>query len=882
MARRRLAATLSVLRIVNLRAIRRHSVRAVLAALSLGGGVAIVVAVMIETTSVRTAIDDVGYRIAGPAPLRIVGAATQGGIEPAVIDTARKVPGVSVLVPVIRAATLVRNGDRETFVLALGIDCSAQWLIDPKVCQPGQKEPQILATSTTLGRSLGTSATLATDVGQLSMPTLQQVPQLDTVNDGRVVVLPLSAAKAQFARSDRVDIVYVTVANKPGTSEVPRLSWPSWDLRWQPTWPPPGIRRGSSPKLRESGDMLEVRTRLANALGPGYSVLTRNDPARGFNVNIVIFPLLAIFALVAVGVGVILIAQLTRLSVEERRREIAIAAALGASPLSALSGFLAEAALLGAAGSVIGVLIGIVIARPVVASAGELTQLFVGVNVPVVVEPGVVAVGLGTGMLLAVLAAIGPSLSASNTAIATELSGRAAYEDAKSRNIWHKAAAQLAIGFAGLICVWLATASGGLEPWQAGLANVGVVIVIVGLLLAAAYLSAQVIASIRIPPDRSHGAALAVALTGLRTDESRTTAIAGAVAVPVAVATLLSGFLVAIDHGVAKVAQAQAAGRLVATTTRFSDWGSMDAKFSPAAVAKLSSLPGVDAIERMSEIEVTLANGSLAYVRAEDRPTFSYPVLAGQAPKMSVDADQLVIGGILARETGIRVGDTLLLGSGPKARKIVVGTIVATPEVGGRRIQMRYPLAEQIFGPQPASLVFVKPAANSTLDHIAAEIESSHFNQPVTVVDAAGYRAAVVSGESRFLAPLNTLKYGLLAIAFVSVSSTLLLLGIRRRREIALIQALGATPSKVFAVTTIEAVVASAVGALLGGVLSVAILEAVRRAAVVDVGSITPLIFPLSEATRYAVLAMLAAVFAAVVPAWKNTQAAPATVLRDE
>jgi putative ABC transport system permease protein len=628
--------------------------------------------------------------------------------------------------------------------------------------------------------------------------------------------------------------------------------------------------------------MLEVRTRLVNALGPGYSVLTRSDPARGFNVNTVIFPLLAIFALIAVGVGIILIAQLTRLSVEERRREIAIASALGASPLSALSGFLAEAALLGAAGSVIGVLIGIVIARPVVASAGELTQLFVGVNVPVVVEPGVVAVGLGTGVLLAVLAAIVPSLSASNTAIATELSGRAAYEDAKSRNIWHKAAALLAIGFAGLICVWLATASGGLEPWQAGLANVGVVIVIVGLLLAAAYLSAQVIASIRIPPGRSHGAALAVALTGLRTDESRTTAIAGAVAVPVAVATLLSGFLVAIDHGVAKVAQAQAAGRLVATTTRFSDWGSMDAKFSPATVAKLSSLPGVDAIERMSEIEVTLANGSLAYVRAEDRPTFSYPVLAGQAPKMSVDADQLVIGGILARETGIRVGDTLLLGSGPKARKIVVGTIVATPEVGGRRIQMRYPLAEQIFGPQPASLVFVKPAANSTLDHIAAEIESSHFNQPVTVVDAAGYRAAVVSGESRFLAPLNTLKYGLLAIAFVSVSSTLLLLGIRRRREIALIQALGATPSKVFAVTTIEAVVASAVGALLGGVLSVAILEAVRRAAVVDVGSITPLIFPLSEATRYAVLAMLAAVFAAVVPAWKSTQAAPATMLRDE
>ncbi|HUE35049.1 MAG TPA: FtsX-like permease family protein, partial [Mycobacterium sp.] len=165
---------------------------------------------------------------------------------------------------------------------------------------------------------------------------------------------------------------------------------------------------------------------------------------------------------------------------------------------------------------------------------------------------------------------------------------------------------------------------------------------------------------------------------------------------------------------------------------------------------------------------------------------------------------------------------------------------------------------------------------------IAAEIRSSHFNQPVKVVDAAGYRAAVASGESRFLTPLNTLKYGLLVIAFVSVTSTLLLLGIRRRREIALIQALGATPPKVFAVTTIEAVVASAAGALLGGVLSIAILDAVRHAAVVDVGSVTPLIFPLSDATRYAALAMMAAIFAAIVPAWKNTKAAPATELRDE
>jgi putative ABC transport system permease protein len=168
------------------------------------------------------------------------------------------------------------------------------------------------------------------------------------------------------------------------------------------------------------------------------------------------------------------------------------------------------------------------------------------------------------------------------------------------------------------------------------------------------------------------------------------------------------------------------------------------------------------------------------------------------------------------------------------------------------------------------------------LDQITSEINSTRFNQLVKVTDSAGYADATASGLGRFLTTLNALKYGLLAIAFVSVSATLLLVGMRRRREMALIQALGATRSKVFAVTTIEAIIASAVGAVLGAVLSVAIMESVRQAAVVNVGSVSPLTFPWMEAVKYSALATTAAILAAIVPAWKSTRAAPSTALRDE
>lgn len=843
MARGTLAATFGLLRIINFRAVRKHAFRAALAAFSLGGGVAVVVAVMIEVTSVSKAVEDVGYQIAGPAPLRVVGAATRGGINPTVVDDARAVPGVGAVVPVIRGVTMIRNDGKESFGLALGVDCSAQWIVDPKVCQAGQAEPPP-AISKSLGDSLNDSATLVTDVGQLSLEKFQRVSDLDDVNNGLVAVLPLSMAKVQFARGDRVDMLYVT--------------------------------------LDKDADAGEVQQRLKTTLGPTYNVQPRSEPAKGYNVNDVLLPLLGIFALISIGVGVILITQITRLSVEERRREIAIASALGASPASIMTGFLSEAALLGAVGSAMGVLTGIVISEPIVASASELTERFVGVTVPVILKPVILIVGIVAGIALAVGAAIGPALSASNTPIASELSGRAAQEQTTSRKIWFKALLLLAIGLSGVIAAWLATLSGALVAWQAIIADIGAVVALIGLLLATAYLSAQAITSVRPKPDKASGATLTIALNALRSDRSRTAAISGAIAVPVVVAILLSGFLVAIHIGATKVAESQADGRIAITTTQFADYGPIDARFAPQTVTKLNSVAGVEKTERMAEIEISLKDGSLAHIQAQDRPTFPFGLLAGQSPEASQKANQVVIGSVLAREKYLHIGDTLVFGSGLDAQAMSIGTIVATPEYGGRRIYMPYSIAEQIYGPQPAGLIFATPADGFTAGQVIENIQAAQFDQPLTAVDTDGYASDIATSIGRYLTPLNTLKYGLLAIAFISVLSTLLLVGIRRRREVALIQALGATRTRVFSITTIEAVVAGAAGGLFGAVLSIAISEAVRRAAVVNVGLITPLVFPWTDAVLYAVLATVAAVFAAIIPAWKSTRSTPATELRDE
>lgn len=74
------------------------------------------------------------------------------------------------------------------------------------------------------------------------------------------------------------------------------------------------------------------------------------------------------------------------------------------------------------------------------------------------------------------------------------------------------------------------------------------------------------------------------------------------------------------------VAQAQANDRVAVTTTRFSDYRALDAKFSPATLARLASLSGLGGVERTAEFEINTADGSLAAVQAQDRPDLSLRV----------------------------------------------------------------------------------------------------------------------------------------------------------------------------------------------------------------------------------------------------------------
>jgi len=98
-----------------------------------------------------------------------------------------------------------------------------------------------------------------------------------------------------------------------------------------------------------------------------------------------------------------------------------------------------------------------------------------------------------------------------------------------------------------------------------------------------------------------------------------------AVAVPVAIAMLLSGFLIAINRGSKNLAESQASGRLVATTTRFNRLGVAGRTIFTRHRSEARFATGVEAIERMVEIEISLRMDHRRTSTPRNQRAFPFP-----------------------------------------------------------------------------------------------------------------------------------------------------------------------------------------------------------------------------------------------------------------
>jgi putative ABC transport system permease protein len=111
-----------------------------------------------------------------------------------------------------------------------------------------------------------------------------------------------------------------------------------------------------------------------------------------------------------------------------------------------------------------------------------------------------------------------------------------------------------------------------------------------------------------------------------------------------------------------------------------------------------------------------------------------------------------------------------------------------------------------------------------------------------------------------------------MATAFVAVLTTLLLVGVQRRREFGLLAAVGMQPKELARMILAEAVLVAIVGSIVGIVVAVPMFGGLLLIAPVLLGWKEPFVVDPSTAVIYSVVALVVALLAAAWPAWRTSR----------
>ena len=600
----------------------------------------------------------------------------------------------------------------------------------------------------------------------------------------------------------------------------------------------------------------EVRDRIAAKLGADYEVKTGTQMAEDDAADLKEFlgffnKLLLGFAAVALFVGVFLILNTFSIIVAQRTRELALMRALGASRRQVIGSVLLEAVMIGLVAAAIG------LAAGVGAGAG-LGYLFTTLGggglelAPVGVPLAAVLSSLIVGVVVTVVAAVLPALRASRIAPVAAMQDVATPDRPLTKVsvagavVGAAGGATLGIGLYATSSLWLILG--------------GVLVCFIGVALLTPLISRPVVALL----GRLFSWSVPGRLGRLNSGRNpRRTAITAA-ALMVGIA-LVTGVTVVMKSAKTSLA-AQAEDTVKAQVIIGGEQGGPRApSFDRAVLAGTREIPGVRAAAGIWN-DQALIDGERAYINATDdlaqlSEAYGGPALAGLRP------DQIAVSTQEAAEHHWTVGDamTVQLARG-EPRKL---TIAATYDEKAMPGSYLLPAAAtKDFGITQPLLGFVRLDDGVPVAQVLPQIKQLVADSPeVSATDRTTFIQQQVADFDTVITMVQVLLALAILIAVLGVVNTLALSVLERTRELGLLRAVGLSRAQTMRMVTVEAVVISVFGALLGVVVGAGLGTAVVRA--LDGDGITELVLPWGGMGLYLGMAALVGVLAAVLPSIK-------------
>jgi putative ABC transport system permease protein len=773
---------------------------------------------------------DVMVRAKPPYELDVTTGAVPGPLDAGIIATVAKVPEVEVA-----------QGDVAGY--ALVIDKAG------KPIQPGG--------APTIGGTAAGDDRLAGDFSFRSgrKPAGPEEVALDAA----------TAKKAGFRLGDKVDIVYqggrrsFTLVGTIGFGKTDSLlgaTFAGFDLATaQEITGKQGKVDDVAVKGRAGVTPTELRDAVTAVLPDGAEALTGEQVASEGSASVreamgIFTKVLLVFAGVSLLVGSFVIWNTFNVLVAQRRREVALLRAVGASGRQVLGGVLAEAVLIGLVSGVIGLFAGVGLASGI----RSLLKV-IGAEIPTTspaLEPRTVLAALGVGLVVTIVAAIAPAWSATRVSPMEALRDAVPAAGGIGRLRAWSGWTLIVGGAAGLaLCARV-----GNVPWWTTFATLAT---FAGLVTAGPVLAR---ATARVADRGRKGGGWRMAARNIARNARRSAATALALtigltvvaAVAVTASSMRDSISEAVNDGNRSDLILQAQG--------------MGVGIPNSVAASMRQRQDVTDVVSFRESSARV-NGHNAFVTGIDTAGLSRVIDLGIE---SGGLDGLGQGSVLvsdkkAEELGVGVGDTLTV-TYPEAGAVpmrVAGTFSK-----GFLINATYIMGMADYAPHVTSkldaAVMLKDAPGADPARTKAAVKKALAEFPnVKVSDPAELTRDARKSVDQMLGLVTALLLLAVIVAILGIVNTLVLSVVERTRELGLLRAVGATRRQVRTVVRRESVLMSMLGALTGLALGAAAGVALSRA-LADEG-ISRVSVPVSTLLVYLVVAAGVGVLAAIGPA---------------
>ncbi len=581
--------------------------------------------------------------------------------------------------------------------------------------------------------------------------------------------------------------------------------------------------------------LAKTRARLATLLPPGVSL--ERPQARGEQVEKMLraFRLnLSALSLVSLIVGAFLIYNTIAISVVRRRPEVGALRAVGATRSAVVGLFLAEAVLLGLAGSVVGILLGWLMAgQALKLVAATVNALWVSVvAAPVALGWHLAGFALTVGVTLALLSALGPALEAARVEAADALR-RGAHERARRLRLRRSAAA-------GLLVLAAAYGAARLPAVEAGpvFGYVAAVLLVAAfaLLMPALMAGYSGICSTLLGRAGTITGTLAARSLGAALGRASVLAMAltTAIAMMASVAIMVTSFRRTVELWTEQTLRADLfirapgsrSGRLRSAT------------IAPETVQAIRQTPGVAAVDPFRSVEITF-RGAPAFLASGDWEVLGHygnlMFLDGRpaAEVLRPEPDAVIVSEPFSLRHGVRRGDTIVLPTPAGDQPFrVQGVYYDYSSDQGYAAMNRRDWLRWGGGPGATSLaVYLAPSADGA--QVRAEIARRTAGRALLLTSNRELKARVLRIFDRTFAITWVLEAIAICIAVLGIANALLALVLERRRELGILRYLGASRGQLRDLVLFESgllgLLASAAGLVLGLVLSLVLIYVINR-----------------------------------------------------